>query len=345
MRSAAMMDALTGLPNRRALMDDLQRTLDTVTPDEPWLFALFDLDGFKGYNDSFGHPAGDALLERLGRRLADALPPGARAYRLGGDEFCLLTRATDSTGEAVVAGALSALAESGDGFSVTASGGSVLLPAEADTRTRALLVADQRMYAQKDGRRGSPARQARDLLMRVVEEREPDLHAHVSDVARLCVLVGRRLGMSAEDLDITGRAAELHDVGKMAVPDSILEKPGPLNEREWEFMRRHTIIGERILSAAPAMLPVAKLVRASHERWDGQGYPDGLRGEQIPLGSRVILACDALQAMTSDRPYDRARTLDEAVAELRRCAGTQFDPDVVQALCAVLDEAPTRAAA
>src|SRR6185295_17327313 len=131
--------------------------------------------------------------------------------------------------------------------------------------------------------------------------------------------------------DDIAHAAELHDVGKIAIPDAILQKTGPLDEGEWAFMRRHTLIGERILMAAPALRSVAKLVRSSHERWDGGGYPDGLRSEQIPLGARVVAVCDAFDAMTTNRPYRHRVNQPAAMAELRACAGTQFDPQVVQA--------------
>jgi len=145
--------------------------------------------------------------------------------------------------------------------------------------------------------------------------------------------VATRLELDGEELDEVVRAAELHDVGKMAIPDEVLRKPGPLTEEEWAFVRQHTIIGERILSAAPALLPVAKLVRASHERFDGSGYPDGLAADAIPLGSRIVAVCDAFQAMTSPRPYRPAIPVEDALAELRACAGTQFDPEVVKAFC------------
>jgi HD-GYP domain-containing protein (c-di-GMP phosphodiesterase class II) len=174
------------------------------------------------------------------------------------------------------------------------------------------------------------------VLLQVLDERQTALHQHLEGVAALAFAVGRRMGLDPESLDVVVRAAELHDIGKMAIPDSILNKRGPLNEDEWAFMRRHTVLGERILSAAPALVPVSKLVRSSHERWDGKGYPDGLAGEQIPLGSRIILACDAYDAMTADRVYSRAKTKEEAVAELASCAGTDFDPAVVQSLLAVI---------
>jgi HD-GYP domain-containing protein (c-di-GMP phosphodiesterase class II) len=190
------------------------------------------------------------------------------------------------------------------------------------------------MYAQKDRQSPSASRQTCDALMRVLHEREPELYQHLHGVGELAVSVGRRLGLGSEDLDLVCRAAEMHDVGKMAVPDAILMKAGPLDEAEWAYMRRHTLIGERILAAVPALMPVARLVRSSHERWDGTGYPDGLRAEQIPLGARIVAVCDAYDAMVSDRPYRDGISPLEALAELRRCAGTQFDPTVVNAFCA-----------
>jgi HD-GYP domain-containing protein (c-di-GMP phosphodiesterase class II) len=135
--------------------------------------------------------------------------------------------------------------------------------------------------------------------------------------------------MNAEEIDALRHAAELHDIGKVAIPDAILNKPGPLDEKEWEFVRRHTLIGQRIVSAAAGLRPAGEVVRSSHERWDGKGYPDGLAGEQIPLGARIVAVCDAYHAMTADRVYRRAMSHEDAMAELQRCAGTQFDPEVV----------------
>jgi two-component system, cell cycle response regulator len=157
-------------------------------------------------------------------------------------------------------------------------------------------------------------------------------------VASLARAVGRQLGLDAEDLDVVVRAAELHDIGKVAIPDAILHKPGPLNAAEWAFVHKHTLIGERIVSAAEALRPVGRVVRSSHERWDGAGYPDGLSGEDIPLGARIVLVCDAWDAMTSDRTYRRALAPDVAAEELRANTGTQFDADVVDALLAVVSD-------
>jgi diguanylate cyclase (GGDEF)-like protein len=338
-RVEALTDALTGLGNRRRVMLDLEEALLDAAPEDPRLVVLFDLDGFKSYNDTYGHPAGDELLIRLGHRLATAAEPYGGAYRLGGDEFCVLAK-TDIAGRAaVIAATQAALSETGEGFEVTASQGSVLIPAEAKTVADALQLADSRMYAQKGQGRISAGRQTRDVLLSTLRERQPHLHDHLTGVADTAVAAARELGMTPEQIDEVSRAAELHDVGKMAIPDAILEKPGPLDDEEWAFMRRHTIIGERILAAAPALIPVATIVRSSHERWDGTGYPDGLAGEGIPLGARVVSVCDAFDAMISDRPYRPARSTDEAFAELQSCAGEQFDPRVVEAFTTALKRA------
>ncbi|MEK6229041.1 MAG: diguanylate cyclase [Actinomycetota bacterium] len=335
-RTEALVDALTGLRNRRCLMADLERDLASATPSRPLALLLFDLDGFKQYNDSFGHTAGDALLSRLGLRLAVAVHDCGLAYRLGGDEFCALV-APGARIEAIASDCVAALGEHGEGFSVTTSYGVALIPEEADSPVDALKLADRRMYAQKGGGRSAAGRQSRDVLLRTLSERQPELHAHLRGVAELALEVGRELEMTPEELDELARAAELHDVGKVAIPDEILHKRGALDDAEWAFIRRHTIIGERILLAAPALRPVAHLVRSSHERWDGGGYPDGLAAEEIPLGSRVVSVCDAFHAMTTHRSYRSAIDAEEALEELRACAGSQFDPDVVEAFCSVRD--------
>jgi diguanylate cyclase (GGDEF)-like protein len=292
---------------------------------------LFDLDGFKGYNDTFGHLAGDALLAHLGGRLAAAVAPHGTAYRLGGDEFCVLLPADPGELHEHVARAASALSERGETFSISASCGAVLLPHEASTTDYALQLADQRMYARKSGRPSAVREQTRDVLLRIMHAKQPDLPEHSSGVAHLAIQVGRRLGMTAEQIDELARAAELHDIGKVGLPDAILDKPGALDSDEWEFVRRHTILGERILSAAPALRPVASIVRASHERWDGRGYPDRLAGEEIPLAARIVAVCDAYEAITGDRCYRQARSGEVARRELTREAGRQFDPHVVAA--------------
>jgi len=340
-REEAMSDALTGLGNRRALAAAIADLLQ----DEPFVLALFDLDGFKHYNDTFGHPAGDALLVRLGSNLAACLQGRGKAFRMGGDEFCVLIQPGADDPEQLVRSAAAALSESGEGFTIGCSYGSILLPEEASDPAEALRIADQRMYAQKHAGRMSAGRQSKDVLLTALTERSPDLGGHLSSVAELAERTARRLGLSAEEVERVRHAGELHDAGKVAIPDAILTKPGPLNEDEWGFVRRHPLIGERIVRSAPSLSRVAELVRSTHERFDGTGYPDRLEADAIPLGSRIVAVCDAFDAMTSPRPYAAARTTEEALAELRSCAGTQFDPAVVETFRAVVAQHAMRAAA
>jgi HD-GYP domain-containing protein (c-di-GMP phosphodiesterase class II) len=220
----------------------------------------------------------------------------------------------------------------GEGFSIDASAGSVLLPSETSDIETAMQWADARMYADKDAGRLSAGEQTRNVALKMLAAHGSGLLQHSSRVAGLAHEVGKRLQMGPSALAELVRAAELHDVGKVAIPFAILEKPGPLDDEEWEMMRRHPVVGANILTSAPALVAASAIVRAAHERYDGEGYPDGLRGEEIPLASRIIFACDAFDAMTSDRAYRKARPENEALAELQRGSGTQFDPSVVTTL-------------
>ena len=178
----------------------------------------------------------------------------------------------------------------------------------------------------------------RDALVQLIAEQRKELGASSINIADLAAATATTLGLSPDDVACTRIAAQLHDIGKTAVPEAILSKPGPLDSDEWDFMRRHTLIGERIVAAAPALARVAPIVRASHERPDGNGYPDGLMIEAIPIGARIVAVVDAFSAMVSSRPYKPAMTIDDALGELRRCAGTQFDTDVVDAFARVVEQ-------
>jgi diguanylate cyclase (GGDEF)-like protein len=318
-------------------MVDLEHELALASHDEPRGLILFDLDGFKQYNDHYGHPLGDSLLARLGRRLAVAAQSGATAYRLGGDEFCVVAAGTPERIERLTGAASVALSEHGEGFDVQSSFGRAMIPGDASDLKLALHIADERLYAQKGQRqRFSVSRETGAALLQALEEREPELRGHLDKVAELSRLTAAKMGVMGQELNDLTRAAQLHDVGKVAVPDAVLQKAGPLDAMEWDFMHQHTIVGERILNAAPALTSVAKLVRSSHERYDGSGYPDGKASDVIPLGSRIIAACDAFHAMTSERPYGREMTQEEALEELCKCANVQFDPAVVETLCQVV---------
>jgi two-component system cell cycle response regulator len=334
-REEAMTDALTSLGNRRRFIMDMERELVFSRETDPTALVVFDLDGFKAYNDAFGHAAGDTLLNRVAGRLREAMEGCGTAYRLGGDEFCILAPIAYMGAGSLLERAVEALTEEGEGFAVTCSYGSVVVPNEAAALTEALRIADDRMYMHKQRSGPGAERQSADVLVSALQERDSLLAHHLADVADLAEAVSRRLNVSTTDLQTIRQAAELHDVGKLAIPEEILSKPGPLTEDEWEFVRRHTLIGERILASAPALRAAAAVVRSSHERWDGDGYPDKLSAGEIPLGARIISVCDAFDAMTSARPYASSLSRQEAIRELLRCSGTQFDPDVVAAFADV----------
>jgi two-component system cell cycle response regulator len=339
-REESLTDALTELGNRRRFIADLEERL--VDGSGELVLIVFDLNGFKAYNDSFGHSAGDAMLARVAGKLAEATEGYGRAYRLGGDEFCVLGT-TDEVGPyGLIERSTTALKEEGEGFSVSSSFGAVLIPAEAEDLTEALRIADDRMYLNKQGNQPGADRQSIDVLISVLEERDSELAHHLADVADQAEAVGRRLHVPEPQLAVLRQAAELHDVGKLAIPEGILGKPGPLAEDEWGFVRRHTVIGERILGSAPALTEAAKIVRSTHEWWDGTGYPDRLAGANIPFAARIISVCDAFNAMTSQRPYAAALAPEDALRELFRCAGTQFDAEVVEAFAALQSDLGTQ---
>jgi diguanylate cyclase (GGDEF)-like protein len=329
----AVTDPLTGLGNRRALIADLNAA---ASGDEPRILLLFDLNGFKTYNDRFGHPAGDALLTRLGERFRSRVGGRGSAYRLGGDEFCAIVQGTATELPQLRMAIAASLTAKGEGFHVTPSTGAVVLPNETTDATEALRLVDRRMYQEKASARALGAEGA-GVLLGVLEARDPLLATHTGLVAELTLAIGRELGVAAPPQSVLRVAAELHDIGKVAIPDVILDKPGPLNADEWALVRQHSLIGERIVSRAPGLESVGEAIRATHERWDGSGYPDGLRAEAIPLTSRIVAVADAYEAMTSgDRPYRAPRAHKDAVAEILACAGTQFDPDVVRAFLRVI---------
>ncbi|HTU79372.1 MAG TPA: diguanylate cyclase [Solirubrobacteraceae bacterium] len=339
-------DPLTGLRNRRALLDELPRVCQRASEREPAYLWFFDLNGFKTYNDSFGHIAGDTLLARLGERLRELIAGHGWAYRLGGDEFCALITGGVADPHALLQRARHALSEQGGAFTVDSAAGAVEIPREASEPTQALRLADQHMYREKATSRGGAAELITCVLHAALAQRHPDLGEHSDDVAGDVELLARTIGLEEEMIALVVKAGDLHDVGKLGIPDEIITKPGALSEQEWEFMRQHTVMGEKIIAAAgPSLERIGPLVRASHERWDGNGYPDGLAGEQIPLGARIITICDSFRAMLDERSYKRAMSLQDALAELRRCAGTQFDPNLVEVFCRLVSERVERAAA
>ncbi len=340
-REASLTDPLTGLATRHRLVEDHGAEHDGEGPGI--VVGLFDLDGFKSYNDTFGHPAGDALLRRLSQRLGEAVGGRGSAYRMGGDEFCVVTR--EQRAADVLSVAQLSLGERGVGFAVRCSLGRAEIPEDAADLEGALLVADRRLYRDKQTHRGQVdragtvrARVHNAVLGLLGGPPSAPVAGALGEQGTLAAATAERLGLGPDQVTRIRTAADLHDIGRAALPESLLEKPTELDAEERELARRHVLIGERIIGAMPELREVARLVRSSHERIDGDGYPDGLAGDAIPLGARVICVVDAFLAMVSARSYRPAMGVSDALAELRACSGTQFDATVVRAFSAVIED-------
>jgi diguanylate cyclase (GGDEF)-like protein/putative nucleotidyltransferase with HDIG domain len=364
----ALTDPLTGLANHRSFQERVQRELvGAEARNVPFTLCMIDIDDFKRVNDLFGHPVGDRVLAQVGARLRQ----NGEAFRLGGDEFALLLPA-GSADEALpiaqsVLARIAAL-DLNDVGSVTASAGIASFPAQAFGRDELIRLADSALYWAKEHGKNrvhvyrpevvelaelrrlahGPDRAARfraaASLAKAVDARDTYTGSHSTRVAELGAWIAAHLGLDAEQVELTRLAGSLHDLGKLAIPEEILRKPGPLTPPERLVLERHSQIGFRMLESL-GVDPVAEWVLRHHERWDGMGYPDGVAGEDIPLGARIIFVADAYDAMTSDRAYRGRLTPQEAVSELERCAGTQFDPEIVSVFARELGYAPATAVA
>jgi diguanylate cyclase (GGDEF)-like protein len=330
-RSQRERDEVTGLAGPRAFRRYLEGML-AEGKDDPVLMLRFDLHGFKDYNDDFGREAGDALLKRFAENLAALTPPDGHVFRLEGDEFCLIVPVAEADAEQQIEAAERALAAENAGFRISSSFGGVLLGYETKDAAEALRLADERLTRH---RRSRQRVYAVDSLAQALVER-PIGEALRGGVESLAVAVGGLLGVHGERLVVLAQAAHLHDIGRLSIPREILEKPGPLESRDWELIRAQTIVAERVIRRSPHLPEVAEIVRASYENWDGTGYPDGRAGEDIPLASRILRVCHAYDAMLSPRADRASFTPEEALQELEGQAGTTFDPDVVRVLSALV---------
>ena len=349
-------DELTGLYNRRHFYDVLEAEMArTARYKRPFTLVLLDLDGFKEYNDRFGHLNGDAVLKSLGQTLKSTLRKSDTSFRYGGDEFAIILAGTGSQRAKGVIERIRMkwlqtpkarypMLETPLGFSA----GIAQFPEHADTADGLVFMADSALYHAKQGG-GYRVVVASDLeslspeiletatpdhvyaLASTVDAKDPYTYGHSKNVADIACKIGIEIGMSAKELADLRNVSLLHDIGKLGVPDAILTKPGKLTREECEIVKRHSADGERIVSYVKDLSPLVHMIRHHHEWYDGSGYPDGLKGEAIPLGARIITIADAYDTMTGRRPYREPVSPSEALEELVRCSGTQFDPNLVEA--------------
>ena len=359
-------DPLTSLPNHRALVDIVDKEIERSARYHRHCTLLFlDLDHFKALNDGCGHAAGDSALRELGGVFRQCLRGIDTVGRWGGEEFVALLPETEAQqgleiAERVRQAVGSHLFAAGGGIRVTCSLGTATYPADALNRSDLTAAADRAMYAakrlgrnqvraftdpslatletsQESSREEVALLGTVEALASLVEARDAYTSEHTNEVADLARRIAREMGLEPAEIRLAGMVGKLHDIGKVAIPDAVLQKPGKLTPDEWTQIRQHPVIGAEVVSRIPGLRVTAPGIRSHHERWDGTGYPDGLSGDDIPLTARIVAVADVYNAITTTRVYRPSRSHTEALAELRRCAGSQFDPVVVDAAQTVLD--------
>ena len=356
LQQQAITDHITGLFNHRHMFQRLDEEFARAERSKgAFAVMMMDLDKFKEVNDTYGHLEGDEALRFIGKLLRKALRASDIIGRYGGDEFiAVLPDTTRDAAEEVAERLMNSLAETpfyaesvAQNVSLAASIGFAVYPQDGNDREQLLLLADAALYEAKrlGGKRALPVNAPEattitspslgfDLLqglLNAVAHKDRYTHRHCEDNVRYAELLAEQLHLSSDATESLRKAALLHDVGKIAIPDEALLKPGPLDANEWEIMQQHVRFGEMIVKGVAQISDAIEPVATHHERFDGTGYPRGLKGKDIPLLGRILAVVDAFSAMTLDRPYRKALTKAEAIKELRNGAGTQFDPDVVTA--------------
>jgi diguanylate cyclase (GGDEF)-like protein len=333
-------DSLTGLYNRNFFNEEMRRFQDGRYL--PIGIILCDLDGFKFINDTLGHQAGDELLSTMGMLLHESFRCSDIVSRIGGDEFAILVPSADEEKvEKLVQRLRNTVQKYNDNdprIPISLSIGYSVGEDKPVDMEKLFREADDMMYGEKMQREESTRSSTVKSLMRALEARDFISQGHGDRLQELVQSMAASLDLSEKMVNDLALLVRFHDLGKIGIPDHILFKQGRLTERERQEVRKHSEIGQRIARAIPGLDPIAQWILQHHERWDGTGYPQGLQGEKIPLACRILAIADAYDAMTSDRPYRKAMTREEAIAELKRCAGTQFDPELVDRFVAIVGQ-------
>ncbi len=361
----ARIDVLTGLFNRRHFEERLKEEISRHSRygNEFSIFML-DLDNFKSYNDAYGHPAGDILLNQIGKIIKSSIRNADQAFRYGGDEFVAILPETTREDAWVVAERVRAqLAEEMERqtIAITCSIGLANYPADGVVADELVAVADNALYYAKrtGGNRiylsskilpkppdngGITGIDTRSdslsviyALVSAVEAKDPYTYGHSKKVNTYAVALAGAIGLSPDEVSKVSTAALLHDIGKIGIPDKVLNKKGKLSGEDWEAIKAHPRLGANIVGTMPHLVPYVNSILHHHERWDGGGYPEGLKGEEIPIEARILAIVDSFEAMTSVRPYRPALSLEQVVKELRQGAGLQFDPKLVEVFIGIIE--------
>ncbi len=331
-------DPLTGLYNRAYFEEELQRMESSRCPQAGVIVC--DVDDLKTVNDTLGHEAGDSLLKAAASVIKSCFREGDVVARIGGDEFAVLLPQMTKEGleksKKRIAAAVLKYNQSGCGLPLGISLGCAAREDASCSMKELVREADSNMYREKLKKGSKAKRNVAGWLLKALRAKDFFDTGHDKRMQEYTARLAAAAGMSGDKIINAQLLARFHDIGKAAVPDEIIHKPGPLSEGEWKIMKRHCEIGHRVALTLPGLAPIAGLILKHHEWWNGKGYPLGLAGEEIPVECRILAVADAFDAMTSKRPYRRALGVSEAVAELKRCAGTQFDPHLVHLFCKLL---------
>lgn len=322
-------DPLTGLFNRRYIEEKMNR-LD-IAENLPISVVMGDVNGLKVTNDVFGHEAGDALLRHMAESLKKNCRKNDLIARWGGDEVVIfMPRTSLAAAEEIIQRIKNDYINVDEGgLHMSISFGCAIKETLDESIQAVMREAEEYMYHQKllDGK--SYRNSIINTLLATLYEKSNETEEHSKRMEKYCHSIGRKLQFSSKELDEISLLAILHDIGKVSINPSILQKPGSLTPAEWDEMKRHTEVGYRIAQATPELANVADFILSHHERWDGNGYPRGLKGEEIPLPCRILAVTDAFDAMTNDRVYRRAMSREKAILELERNSSAQFDPEIV----------------
>lgn len=332
-------DILTGLYNRAFFEEETRRFQDDSYL--PVTVMICDIDGLKLVNDTFGHAVGDELLAATAKIIRGVIRKGDVPARIGGDEFAIfLSRADESVAHSLairLRAQVEKYNQMGPGVPLSVSFGYAVGQKRDASIQKLIKEADDNMYREKLHHSRSARSAIVQTVMKLLEERDFVTEEHAERLQDLTSRLALKLGLSEPCIAEIRLLAKFHDIGKIGIPDHILLKAGPLTPEEWSEMKRHCEIGYRIAQASPDLLPIAEWILKHQEKWDGEGYPFRLKGGEIPLECRILAVADAYDAMTSDRPYRKAMSQQAAIAELRRCAGTQFDADLVEPFISILE--------